>query len=69
MAVGLSHMAVGRHDGLTIATIREEERKVRLPSKAIEVGSTIDEQRRLQLDEPLPIIGPSRGRVISVVSL
>ncbi|MBM3135501.1 MAG: hypothetical protein FJZ89_09530 [Chloroflexi bacterium] len=32
--------------------------------KALEVMGTIDEQRRLHLDEPLPIIGPSRVRVI-----
>jgi hypothetical protein len=45
MTVGLRHVLVGRHDGLTIATLREEERKVGLPLKAIEVGGTIDEQR------------------------
>ena len=28
---------------------------------------TIDEQRRLQLDEPLPIVGPSRVRVIILI--
>jgi len=67
MTVGLSHMAVGRHDGLTIATLRGEERKVGLPLKAIEVGGTIDEQRQLQLDEPLPIVGPSRVRVIILI--
>jgi hypothetical protein len=33
-------------------------------SKAFEVAGTIDAQRRLQLDEPLPIAGPSRVRVI-----
>ncbi|HEX9870179.1 MAG TPA: hypothetical protein VGC99_16615 [Candidatus Tectomicrobia bacterium] len=38
-----------------------------LPLKAIEVGGTIDEQRRLQLDEPLPIVGPSRVRVIILI--
>jgi hypothetical protein len=37
---------------------------VGLPLKAIEVGGTIDEQRRVQLDELLPIVGPSRVRVI-----
>lgn len=39
-----------------------------LPLKAIEVEGTIDEQRRLQLDEPLPIVGPSRVRVIILIS-
>jgi len=33
-AVGLSHMAVGRHDGLTITTLRWEERKVGLPCQS-----------------------------------
>jgi len=33
-------------------------------SGAIEVTGTIDEQRQLHLDEPLPITGPSRVRVI-----
>jgi hypothetical protein len=32
--------------------------------KAIEITGTIDEQRQLLLDEPLPIVGPSRVRVI-----
>lgn len=35
--------------------------------KAIETTGTIDEQRRLLLDEPLPIVGPSRVRVIILV--
>jgi hypothetical protein len=41
---------------------------VGLPFKALEVGGTIDAQRRLQLDEPLPIVGPSRVRVIILIS-
>jgi len=32
--------------------------------KAIEVEGVIDEQRQLHLDEPLPVSGPSRVRVI-----
>jgi hypothetical protein len=36
---------------------------VGLPLKEIEVGGTIDAQRRLQLDEPLPIVGPIRRPV------
>lgn len=32
--------------------------------KAIETTGTVDEQRRLLLDDPLPVIGPSRVRVI-----
>ena len=31
---------------------------------AIEVNGTVDEQRRLHLDEPLPVDGPGRVRVI-----
>lgn len=37
------------------------------PMKAIETTGTIDEQRRLLLDEPLPIVGPSRVRVLILV--
>jgi len=32
--------------------------------KAIEVSGEIDEERQLHLDEPLPVSGPSRVRVI-----
>ena len=32
--------------------------------RALEVAGTIDAQRQLHLDEPLPIAGPSRVRVI-----
>lgn len=32
--------------------------------KAIEVEGAIDAQRQLHLDEPLPVSGPSRVRVI-----
>lgn len=32
--------------------------------KAIETTATIDAQRRLVLDEPLPVTGPARVRVI-----
>jgi hypothetical protein len=67
MAMGLRRVSVGRHDGLTVATLRGEGRRVGLPLKAIEVGGTIDEQRRLRLDEPLPIAGPSRVRVIILI--
>jgi hypothetical protein len=65
--MGLRHVSVGCHDDLTIATLRGEGGRVGLPLKAIEVGGTIDEQRRLQLDEPLPIVGPSRVRVIILI--
>lgn len=34
---------------------------------AIEVAGEIDEQRRLHLDAPLPVSGPSRVRVIILV--
>lgn len=36
--------------------------------KAIETTGTIDRERRLLLDEPLPIAGPSRVRVIILVT-
>ena len=32
--------------------------------RAIEVEGSVDEQRQLRLDAPLPIAGPSRVRVI-----
>jgi hypothetical protein len=35
--------------------------------KAIEVNGTVDRERQLHLDEPLPIDGPSRVRVIVLV--
>jgi hypothetical protein len=35
--------------------------------KAFEVMGTIDEQRRLHLEEPLPIIGPIQVRVIILI--
>jgi len=35
--------------------------------RAIETSGTVDEQRQLLLDEPLPIVGPSRVRVIILV--
>jgi hypothetical protein len=36
--------------------------------KAIETTGVIDRERRLLLDEPLPITGPSRVRVIILVT-
>jgi hypothetical protein len=35
--------------------------------KALDVVGTIDEQRQLHLDEPLPIVGPRRVRVIILI--
>ncbi len=32
--------------------------------RALEIGGTVDEHRKLHLDAPLPITGPSRVRVI-----
>jgi len=32
--------------------------------KAIEVSGEIDEERQLHVDEPLPVSGPSRVRII-----
>lgn len=36
--------------------------------KAIEMTGTIDEQRQLHLDDPLPFSGPSRVRVIILLT-
>jgi hypothetical protein len=36
--------------------------------KAIETTGTIDAQRQLVLDEPLPVAGPTRVRVIILLS-
>jgi len=33
-------------------------------TKTIEATGTIDEQRQLVLDKPLPVVGPTRVRVI-----
>ncbi len=35
--------------------------------KAIEVDGAIDEQRQLHLNAPLPLVGPSRVRVIILI--
>jgi hypothetical protein len=35
--------------------------------RAIEVTGTIDEHRQLQLDQPLPVSGPGRVRVIILI--
>lgn len=35
---------------------------------AVEVSGNVDEQRRLHVDEPLPISGPRRVRVIVLFS-
>ena len=35
--------------------------------RAVEVTGSIDEHRQLHLDEPLPIAGPSRVRVIILI--
>ena len=37
------------------------------PLRAIEVTGTIDERHQLVFDEPLPLTGPSRVRVIILV--
>ena len=36
--------------------------------KAIEVMGTVDKKSQLHIDEPLPIIGPSRVRIIVLFS-
>jgi len=38
-----------------------------LPWKALEVVGTVDEQRRLHVDESLPIVGPRRVRLIVLI--
>src|ERR671925_260990 len=58
MTMGLRRASVGCHGSLMVATLRREGESG-MPLKALEVVGTIDEQRRLQLDEPLPIVGPS----------
>ena len=35
-----------------------------IAAKAIETTGTIDAQRQLVLDKPLPVVGPTRVRVI-----
>lgn len=35
--------------------------------KAIEITGTVNEEHQLQLDEPLPVAGPSRVRVIILI--
>ena len=37
---------------------------MRIAARAIETTGTIDSERRLVLDEPLPTVGPTRVRVI-----
>jgi hypothetical protein len=34
------------------------------PVRAIETTGVIDEERQLRLDTPLPVVGPSRVRII-----
>lgn len=44
--------------------IKEEETEMEIAAKAIETTGTIDAQRQLVLDKPLPVVGPTRVRVI-----
>lgn len=37
------------------------------PLRAVEVAGTIDQNHQLHLDEPLPVNGPSRVRVIILI--
>jgi hypothetical protein len=37
------------------------------PVRAIETTGTVDKEHRLHLDEPIPVAGPSRVRVIILV--
>jgi hypothetical protein len=40
---------------------------MKLIVKALELTGTVDAQRQLHLDEPLPFMGPSRVRVLILV--
>ena len=44
--------------------IKEEEGNMEITMKAIEVMGTVDKESRLHIDEPIPIAGPNRVRVI-----
>jgi hypothetical protein len=41
---------------------------MKLIVKALELTGTVDAQRQLHLDEPLPFMGPSRVRVLILVT-
>ena len=41
---------------------------MKLIVKALELTGTVDEKRQLHLDEPLPLMGPSRVRVLILVT-
>jgi hypothetical protein len=43
---------------------KEEVAEMGIETKAIEITGTIDVQRQLILDKPLPVAGPTRVRVI-----
>jgi hypothetical protein len=43
---------------------KEEGTEMKVATKAVETTGTIDAQRQLVLDEPLPVDGPTRVRVI-----
>jgi hypothetical protein len=45
-------------------SVKEEETEMEIAAKAIETTGTIDAQRQLVLDRPLPVVGPTRVRVI-----
>jgi hypothetical protein len=47
--------------------IEAEGRKVDVALRAVEVTGTIDEHQRLHLDEPSPVPGPSRVRMIILI--
>jgi hypothetical protein len=46
---------------------RKDGARVGTPVRAIETTGMIDEKRRLHLDAPLPVVGPSRVRVIVLI--
>lgn len=43
-------------------------RKLGIEARAIETSGMINAQRQLVLDEPLPVVGPKRVRVIILMS-
>ena len=44
-----------------------DDEKMSAPVRAIETTGVIDEESQLRLDSPLPIVGPSRVRVIVLI--
>jgi len=56
-----------RYDYHRSISVDNENSIMPIGLKAIDVAGTIDEERHLHLDAPLPIVGPSRVRVIILI--